>query len=797
MADQNQFNVSSSNHEQGDGSATAALTKIHAANPSHITTKSSQPASRQTNLQRIQQKKQAVLAFPYSKKLLKLAIYSKCQGENCNCTGWKKTESAIQELTFSDPCRCEHALEAHISHLRCKTEDDLNRLLRMVVDIDNMGTAMSREENMDTKKVYTYLFHLLRKCILTLDTPIVESSLGQPPFEQPCIHKAVTNLLVYKFSHLAQQEWKTMCEVARILLHCLNTWEFPSPSSQKHIVSQEEASVYKMEHTRWLVFCNVPTFCDSLKHYDTTMVFGRTLLRAVFKYMKKQIMDQFNRERDKMPQERRVMLLTHFPPFLNQLDEEIYAQDSPIWDPEFKHGPSTHFQPLLESGKIKTNAVLAKRGSNEVDKSIALNEKDGFLYASKTSRSCEGQGREAKRKRLAQDEHFEDISMETVAQIIATIDDPNYMTGPDLIFSENAPATDEAPKLEEKRKVIEMHVIGNSLTETVSKETMLWFIGLQNVFSHQLPRMPIEYITQLLFDPKHRTIALIKENRPIGGICFRPFETQGFTEIVFCAVTFSEQIKGYGTHLMNHLKDYHIRKGILHFLTFADENAIGYFERQGFSKDIKLNRSIYQGYIKDYEGATLMHCELNPKIIYTEFTSVVRRQKKFVKQLIYQQQRNVSKVHPGLTFFKEGVKNIPIESIPGLQETGWKPAARATRGAQQLEESQDIEILADMLKNVLVAVKNHEDSWPFRLPVDKNEVPDYYDHIKYPMDLKTMAERLKSRYYVSRRLFIADMMRIFRNCKIYNSPETEYYQCAVNLQQYFQTKMKEVGLWDK
>ena len=78
------------------------------------------------------------------------------------------------------------------------------------------------------------------------------------------------------------------------------------------------------------------------------------------------------------------------------------------------------------------NAVLAKRGSNEVDKSIALNEKDGFLYASKTSRSCEGQGREAKRKRLAQDEHFEDISMETVAQIIATIDDPNYMTGPDV-----------------------------------------------------------------------------------------------------------------------------------------------------------------------------------------------------------------------------------------------------------------------------------------------------------------------------------------------------------------------------
>lgn len=31
---------------------------------------------------------------------------------------------------------------------------------------------------------------------------------------------------------------------------------------------------------------------------------------------------------------------------------------------------------------------------------------------------------------------------------------------------------------------------------------------------------------------------------------------------------------------MNHLKDYHISHSILHFLTFADEYAIGYFKKQ-------------------------------------------------------------------------------------------------------------------------------------------------------------------------------------------------------------------------
>ena len=132
----------------------------------------------------------------------------------------------------------------------------------------------------------------------------------------------------------------------------------------------------------------------------------------------------------------------------------------------------------------------------------------------------------------------------------------------------------------------------------------------------------IEYITRLVFDPKHKTLALIKDGRPIGGICFRMFSSQGFSEIVFCAVTSNEQVKGYGTHLMNHLKDYHIRNGVFHFLTFADEFAIGYFKKQGFSKDIKLAKSVYQGYIKDYEGATLMG-KLNTEHLYEESVSYI------------------------------------------------------------------------------------------------------------------------------------------------------------------------------
>ena len=48
---------------------------------------------------------------------------------------------------------------------------------------------------------------------------------------------------------------------------------------------------------------------------------------------------------------------------------------------------------------------------------------------------------------------------------------------------------------------------------------------------------------------------------------------------------------------------------------------------QGFTKDIRLPRDVYQGYIKEYEGATLMGCELDTRIQYTEFSQVIQKQK--------------------------------------------------------------------------------------------------------------------------------------------------------------------------
>lgn len=64
---------------------------------------------------------------------------------------------------------------------------------------------------------------------------------------------------------------------------------------------------------RWLCYCHVPAFCDSLPRYETTLIFGRTLLRSVFQTMRRQLLDKFRAEKEKMPPEKRTLVLTHFP----------------------------------------------------------------------------------------------------------------------------------------------------------------------------------------------------------------------------------------------------------------------------------------------------------------------------------------------------------------------------------------------------------------------------------------------------------------------------------------------------
>lgn len=305
--------------------------------------------------------------------------------------------------------------------------------------------------------------------------------------------------------------------------------------------------------------------------------------------------------------------------------------------------------------------------------------------------------------------------------------------------------------------------------------------------------MPKDYIARLVYDRTHTSIAIVKMPlEVIGGITFREFRARTFAEIVFCAVSSDQQVKGYGAHLMAHLKDYvKATSPVMHFLTYADNYATGYFQKQGFTKEITLEKSLWMGCIKDYEGGTLMQCSMLPRIRYLEVGRMLLKQKETVLAKI----RAVSKSHvvhqPPKEWANDKGLITPIDplSIPAVRETGWSPdmdeLARAPRHGPHFNE----------LRRFLYQIQNHKQAWPFLKPVDPDEVPDYYKVITSPMDLTTIEERLERDSYSTPKELVDDLKLIFKNCRQYNDATTVYTKCAAKLEKYMFSLIKEVPEW--
>lgn len=55
-----------------------------------------------------------------------------------------------------------------------------------------------------------------------------------------------------------------------------------------------------------------------------------------------------------------------------------------------------------------------------------------------------------------------------------------------------------------------------------------------------------------------------------------------------------------------------------------------------------------------------------------------------IKKLIERKQAQIRKVYPGLSCFKEGVRQIPVESVPGIREQGpWLKGQEGILGCGQ------------------------------------------------------------------------------------------------------------------
>ncbi|KAK3382369.1 histone acetyltransferase GCN5-like protein [Lasiosphaeria ovina] len=359
------------------------------------------------------------------------------------------------------------------------------------------------------------------------------------------------------------------------------------------------------------------------------------------------------------------------------------------------------------------------------------------------------------------------------------------------LFANQTPMRHAQPAvIEERNGEIEFRVVNNDN----ERESLIILTGLKCIFQKQLPKMPKDYIARLVYDRTHLSIAIVKKPlEVVGGITYRPFKGRQFAEIVFCAISSDQQVKGYGAHLMSHLKDYvKATSDVMHFLTYADNYAIGYFKKQGFTKEITLDKSVWMGYIKDYEGGTIMQCTMLPRIRYLEMGRMLLKQKECVQAKI----RAFSKSHiihppPKQWQQQKGGAVTPIDplSIEAIRASGWSPDMDEL--ARQPRHGPNYNQLLHLLNDL----QNHPSSWPFLMPVNKDEVADYYDVIKEPMDLSTMESKLEADQYATPEDFIRDARLIVENCRKYNNESTAYAKCATKLEKFMWQQVKAIPEW--
>ncbi|KAG5860308.1 putative histone acetyltransferase [Encephalitozoon hellem] len=336
-------------------------------------------------------------------------------------------------------------------------------------------------------------------------------------------------------------------------------------------------------------------------------------------------------------------------------------------------------------------------------------------------------------------------------------------------------------------------------------------LGLKCLFQRQLSRMPKEYILRQVFDSKHASMALINSAKEVvGGICYRPFFEQGFVEIVFLAVDYDFQVKGVGGFMMDLFKEVikeevkscrwkladdvlgiyeHKYRTIedlgpllakapecgarpLYLVTYADNFAIGYFRKQGFSTEIRFGGWI--GFIKDYEGGTIVECRVFWEINYLRKQEIIRD----MKRRLLEEMKKINTYH--VVHKIDDYSNIKsIGDIPGVLDA---------KGSD--EEDSDMRRQARFISYLISDLRMNAHAWPFLKPVDPTEVPDYYKRISNPMDLSTMASKLKGNEYKYIEAFIDDVNLMVNNCLTYNGRDTQYYKCAQMLLAHFNKRLE-------
>lgn len=391
------------------------------------------------------------------------------------------------------------------------------------------------------------------------------------------------NFVIFKYENrFGDSKKRAIDKLYWTLISSANKLVLPKPDYRNAAIIDPIA--YEVYYSYWEKYCkpNINTSAkeDTRAKTSKTMekirdtkpllctAFGRYFIRSFLPLLRDNLVSQYQLTRE---------MESFAPIFFENLAEELHNPHSIVCMEEFED-----------------TMVHSKRIQNQLD--VELNDKDRILQGGGTYNPI---FLPLKRKNdLLRDlgpeteAHYDKFLTEEGKELAASVQHKNQtipvlkkqkISNSDDDEDINDPledmqieARDQLAKDEEKQGVLTSRIITND----DSPENLILLIHVRNIFCKQLPKMPKEYISRLVLDKHHQSLLLIKHDTVVGGICFHPFYDEGFVEIAFLAITAMEQVKGYGTHLMNHFKTKMQEAKLYFFVTYADNFAIGYFKKQ-------------------------------------------------------------------------------------------------------------------------------------------------------------------------------------------------------------------------
>ncbi|XP_025193468.1 histone acetyltransferase KAT2A-like [Melanaphis sacchari] len=548
-----------------------------------------------------------MVMYNRAKKLIKISNYMPCRILKCACRGWTCDEK-IKQPQLNTPCAhkdCKHGLCDHISHLINASENMLNSLMRLIFDFENVRDEieyLSTLPSDDQKKLLLqkckeFVYHEIKNFISPDSLVVIKDPIEIVPFESPTIIEILKNFCLYKFL-LNPQHVKVAFQIVKMILKSFDQWVWYTSeelSSFNRIRYNRSYESYYQKYKENFLF---PNSIQSLSRprLTSSMVFGQDVLRYTIGPFRTSIAESFLNEINDFTFSKRCVKLKMLPRFLELFEFEVYALDSPIWNLNHTHTP--YPKNVLDN----LNSKLTELIQNHLNETIMhLNEKktQGRIYKS----SCLTNGVV---KRVP-DENYNNYVL--IDKLIEAFESMCIDFGPNtslkgFMTDQNKSKT----QIKDKNAGIEMMVFDCKSNFT---KCVLCRKELKKMYLTRLPRLSDICVTKLEKDKQIQTLAMLEDGVPVGGIYFRTFKSQRFTEIILSVFKIDLHANGYESRLMSYLKDYNIKNDIWDLLVYADKGTFEFFNKQNFSPKVKIPKTVFNKHITHYgDSYNLMHCNL-------------------------------------------------------------------------------------------------------------------------------------------------------------------------------------------